>query len=95
MLPPVELPCPFWQESADVVAEVDARFGAQVVVLRLLLADRPQQPGGQVTYLAELGSGAVNVELSPVPEQLRERAQRPDCPAPRSKKPRIWCRRSS
>jgi hypothetical protein len=78
LLPPIELACPFWPESAEVVAEVASRFGAQVVVLRLLLAERPKQPGGQVTYLAELSSGALNVELSPVPEQLRERAQRPD-----------------
>ena len=78
MLPPVELPCPFWPESADVVAEVASRFGARVVVLRLLLAERLKQPGGHVTYLAELSSGASNVELSPVPEQLRERVQRAD-----------------
>jgi hypothetical protein len=77
-LPQLELPCPFWPESADVVAEVNARFGAEVVVLRLLLAEQSQPPGGQITYLAELSSGAVNAELSPVHEVLRERALRPD-----------------
>ncbi|HXI58444.1 MAG TPA: phosphotransferase [Polyangia bacterium] len=74
MLPPVPLACPYWPESADVVAAVDSRFGAQVVVLRLLLAERPAQPGGAVTYLAELSSGAASVELLPIPERLRRRA---------------------
>jgi len=74
MLPPVELAGPYWPESADIVAEVASRFGARVVVLRLLLAERPAQPGGHVTYLAELSSGALMVELAPVPERLRERA---------------------
>ena len=78
MLPPVELACPFWPESADVVAEVDARYGVRVVVLRLLLTERPAQPGGHVTYLAELSSGAPNVELLPVPETLRARVARQD-----------------
>ena len=78
MLPPVELACPYWPESADVVAEVNSRFGAQVVVLRLLVAERPAQPGGHVTYLAELSSGSLKVELAPVPERLRECAQRSD-----------------
>ena len=77
-LPPVELSCPFWQESADVVAEVRSRFGVEVVVLRLLLTEPSHQSGGQVSYLAELRSGTVDAELSPVAEQLRERAQRPD-----------------
>jgi hypothetical protein len=36
----------------------------QVVVLRLLRAERPEQPGGQVSYLAELSSGAVSAELN-------------------------------
>jgi len=78
MLPAVELGCPYWPESADVVAEVESRFGARVVVLRLLLTERSHGPGGHVTYLAELSSGAVNVELSSVPDVLRERALRSD-----------------
>lgn len=77
MLPALTLPCPFWPESADVAAEVAARFGAQVVMLRLLRAERAAPPGGHVEYLAELSSAAVNLELSPVPEHLRERALRP------------------
>jgi len=76
MLPPLELAGPYWPESADIVAEVAARFGAQVVVLRLLVADPSQKSGGAVTYLAELSSGEV--DLSPVPETLRRRALAPD-----------------
>jgi hypothetical protein len=78
MFPPVELHGPHWPESADVVAEVEARFGVRVVVLRLLVTERPAQPGGHVTYLAELSSGAPNVELLPVPETLRARVERRD-----------------
>jgi len=36
MLPPLDLPIPYWQESADLVAAVTARFGVEVVVLRML-----------------------------------------------------------
>lgn len=75
MLPPLELACPFWPESADVVAEVEARFRAHVVVLRLLRSDALGGAGGEVSYLAELEAGTPSVELLPVPEQLRGRAQ--------------------
>jgi hypothetical protein len=75
-LAPFELPVPFRQESADVVAEAESRFGARVTVLRLLHAEQ-SRPGGRVAYLAELGPGAFNAELSPVSAQLRDRAERP------------------
>ena len=78
MLPPIELAGPYWPESAELVAEVDARFGARIVVLRLLRADGLHQPGGDIAYLAEVGSAALGAELLAVPEQLRERAQRRD-----------------
>jgi len=78
VLPPLELASPYWPESSDVVAEVEARFGARVVMLRLLLAEPSQKSGGEVTYLAELTSPAVDVELSQVPETLRQRALAPD-----------------
>src|SRR5258708_20119237 len=85
MLAPLELACPFWQECADIVAEVAARFSARVVVLRLLVAKRPESPGGQVTYLARLRSAAVDFELLPVPQHRPERAQPPaEIPLPRS-----------
>jgi hypothetical protein len=73
MLPPLELACPFWPESADVVAEVAARFDARVVVLRLLACNSSLRAGGEVTYLAELASD-TNVELLPIADALRERA---------------------
>jgi hypothetical protein len=74
MLPPLELTGPFWPESADVVAEVAARFQARVVVLRMLRADPSLNSGGHVCYLAELSSGEPSTPLLPVPEELRERA---------------------
>jgi hypothetical protein len=74
MLPPMELACPYWPECADVVAEAGARFGARVVVLRLLGCDPARRPGGEVSYLAELESDARGLALLTVPELLRERA---------------------
>jgi hypothetical protein len=53
-LPPVPVPTPWWQETADVVAAVRDRYGLDVTVLRLLAADRPAPPGGAVTYLAQV-----------------------------------------
>ncbi|WP_173068420.1 phosphotransferase [Phytohabitans houttuyneae] len=53
-LPPFDVSEPWWQEVAGVVAEARARFGVEVAVLRLLHADRPEPPGGTVTYLAQL-----------------------------------------
>lgn len=76
MLPPLALACPFWPESADVVGEVEARFHARVVMLRLLESDPSRRAGGEVSYLAELVSGAPNVALSPASDELRESAQR-------------------
>jgi hypothetical protein len=52
-LPPVPVRSPWWPEAAPVVEAVQARFGLDVVVLRVLEADRPSPPGGTVTYLAE------------------------------------------
>lgn len=46
-MPPFEVSVPWWQ----AVGEIVERTGVQV--LRLLHADRPAQPGGHVTYLAE------------------------------------------
>ena len=74
MLPPFELPVPYWQESADLIAAVDARFGVRVVVLRLLHAEPSPRAGGEVAYLVELVSGALDAELLPVPEPLRASA---------------------
>jgi Phosphotransferase enzyme family len=53
VLPPYAVELPWWQEVGDVVAGARAAYGIDVVVLRLLSAERSQPPGGEVTYLAE------------------------------------------
>ena len=45
---------PWWPDVAPIVAAVRDRDGLDVVILRLLQADRPHPPGGTVTYLAEV-----------------------------------------
>jgi hypothetical protein len=70
MLPPLELAVPYWQESADLVAEVKARFSVRVVVLRLLHGNQPHSGGGEVAYLAELSAGTPSTRLLPVSESL-------------------------
>lgn len=73
-LGPVPVATPWWQEVSEIVAA----FGIDVIVLRLLRADRPAQPGGTVTYLAEYDGPRVG-GLRPVadaadwlaPEPLR------------------------
>jgi hypothetical protein len=53
-LPPFDLPVPYWPEAGDAAAGARQRHGVEVTLLRLLHADRPQPPGGTVTYAAEL-----------------------------------------
>ncbi|MEH0972200.1 aminoglycoside phosphotransferase family protein [Micromonospora sp. CPCC 205546] len=53
-LPPFDVPSPWWQEVAPVVAEARRRYGVEVAVLRLLTGDAPQPMGGTVTYLAQV-----------------------------------------
>ncbi|SCL20163.1 Phosphotransferase enzyme family protein [Micromonospora rhizosphaerae] len=84
-LPPYDLPEPWWQEVASVVAEARRRHGLDVAVLRLLAADRPEPPGGHVTYLGEV-PGRPSVPLDPVsvdlsPEPLRAPWAEPGGPA--------------
>ncbi|RYZ07128.1 MAG: aminoglycoside phosphotransferase family protein [Myxococcales bacterium] len=74
MFPPLELELPYWQESADLVAEVEARFSVRVVVLRLLHGNQPHSGGGEVAYLGELSAGTPG-RLLPVPESLVELAR--------------------
>lgn len=52
-LPPIDVATPWWQEAEPVVHAIRERDGIDVVILRLLEADRPAPPGGTVTYLAE------------------------------------------
>ncbi|WP_433390407.1 aminoglycoside phosphotransferase family protein [Micromonospora sp. KLBMP9576] len=53
-LPPFDLPSPWWQEVAPIVAEARRRYGVEVTVLRLLTGDAPQPMGGAVTYLGQV-----------------------------------------
>ncbi|WP_433826286.1 phosphotransferase [Actinoplanes sp. CA-015351] len=63
-LPPFQVVTPWWQEVAEVVAKA----GVEVTVLRLLHGDRPAPPGGHVTYLAS--TSARPAGLSPVEVDL-------------------------
>jgi hypothetical protein len=54
VLPPFEADLPWWQEAGDTVRIARDLHGIEVVVLRLLRADRPSMPGGHVTCLAEV-----------------------------------------
>src|SRR3954452_5159038 len=53
-LAPFPVEVPWWPDALAVVAGARERFGVDVVVLRLLEAERPSPPGGGVTYLAEI-----------------------------------------
>jgi hypothetical protein len=55
-LPPFDVPVPWWQEAADVVAAARAVHGLDVVLLRLLSTSRATMPGGDVCYLAEVAA---------------------------------------
>ncbi|MEU4436598.1 phosphotransferase family protein [Micromonospora chalcea] len=68
-LPSFDVPEPWWQEVASIVAEVRRRHGLEVAVLRLLDADRPAPPGGHVRYLAQTAD-APAVPLEPVAVDL-------------------------
>ncbi len=57
---PVEVP--WWAECASVVRATRERHGVTVTLLRMLEAELPSQPGGTVTYLAEVGE---RVEAEP------------------------------
>ncbi|HEY0807113.1 MAG TPA: hypothetical protein VGD84_18735, partial [Pseudonocardiaceae bacterium] len=58
-LPPLPVESPWWKDMAEIVARTRERHGIDVVVLRLLSADRSRPPGGAVTYLAEYGGPPV------------------------------------
>jgi hypothetical protein len=75
VLPPFDVAVPWWQEVDEVVAGARSRHGVDVQVLRLLCGDRPNPPGGAVTYLAQTfdpppdGLAFVEVDLSPRPHR--------------------------
>jgi len=84
-LPPYPVEMPYWPEAWDVVAGARERFGLDVTVLRIVATERPEPPGGAVTYLAQTGQHAdglltpVPVDLTPHP--LRAAYARPGGPA--------------
>jgi Phosphotransferase enzyme family len=53
-LPPVQVSTPWWPDVEPVVRAIKQRDGIDIVVLRLLEADRDRPHGGKVTYLAEV-----------------------------------------
>ncbi|GIE92774.1 aminoglycoside phosphotransferase family protein [Paractinoplanes rishiriensis] len=66
-LPPVEVTVPWWPEVWEFTSE-------RRQVLRLLHAERPAQPGGHVTYLAETderpaGLRPYDMDLTPHPNR--------------------------
>ncbi|WP_194822771.1 phosphotransferase family protein [Micromonospora sp. S-DT3-3-22] len=63
-LPDFDVPVPWWQDAAAVVAGARAAYGVEVTVLRLLAGRRGRPPGGHVSYLAEV-AGPVRVPLLP------------------------------
>ncbi|MGW5667099.1 phosphotransferase family protein [Micromonospora sp. NPDC003776] len=84
-LPPYDVPEPWWQQVGAIVDEARRRYGVDVAVLRLLSADRPEPPGGSLTYLAEVAAppavplATVAVDLAPHP--LRAAWAEPGGPA--------------
>ena len=55
-LPPVRVSTPWWQDGAPVIEAVKARFGLDIVLLRLISAEMPAPHGRLVTYLAEISA---------------------------------------
>jgi Phosphotransferase enzyme family len=66
-LPPFTVEDPWWPEVGPVVAGARERFGAEVVVLRLLDVVSDSFNGGDVTYAAEL-VGELPPGVTPAPE---------------------------
>lgn len=62
VLPPVPVAVPWWSDVTSVVDAIRARDGIEVVILRLLETSCEEQPGGEVTYLAETREPVARVE---------------------------------
>jgi len=72
-LPPIDVATPWWQDARPIVEAAREAFGLEVVILRLLGADLPRPPSGQVSYLAEVAeplSDAARERLAPWTEPL-------------------------
>lgn len=59
-LPPFPVALPWWADARSVVQGARERHGLEVVVLRLLAAERSDVRGGGVTYLAEVADPPAN-----------------------------------
>lgn len=70
-LPAFPVATPWWQDIGPVVAAARDIHHIDVVVLRLLEAERDQAPGGRVTYLAEL-HGSAPAATEPWPGALED-----------------------
>ncbi|MHB8529545.1 MAG: aminoglycoside phosphotransferase family protein [Caulobacteraceae bacterium] len=83
VLPPLPVASPWWQEVEPVVAAVREAHGIDIVVLRLLATSRAENPGGEVTYLAEVEgpARAAPFEASLADHPLRAAYARPGGPA--------------
>ncbi len=53
ILAPIAVEPPWWQEVEALVRAVRERDGIEIVVRRLTATERPEAPGGRVSYLAE------------------------------------------
>jgi hypothetical protein len=84
-LPPYPVATPWWQDAAAVVDGAKVRYGLDVSVLRLLTAQRPQPPGGAVTYVVEVAgvapSGLRPADVDLTGHPLRADWARPGGPA--------------
>ncbi|MEO7062061.1 MAG: phosphotransferase [Lapillicoccus sp.] len=77
-LPPITaLASPFWPEVDELVTSARARWGLEVVVLRLLTTEAPYA-GGAVSYLAQLVSGSPPPTLVPAVSPESDAALRSD-----------------
>ncbi|MCW3817796.1 aminoglycoside phosphotransferase family protein [Micromonospora sp. DR5-3] len=84
-LPAFDVPEPWWQQVGAIVDEARRRHDLEVAVLRLLAADRPEPPGGHLTYLGQVTAPPA-VPLEPVavdlaPHPLRAPWAEPGGPA--------------
>src|SRR6185312_16551454 len=76
-LPGLDVASPWWPDVEPVVAAARQRLGVDVIVLRLLHADRRSRPGGTGSYLAEVNSGPPARPLAD-DDPLRLLAERED-----------------
>lgn len=57
-LPAFDVDLPYWPETSDVVAAVDAMHGIEIDLLRLIGHEKPRPHGGAVTYLVQVRTPA-------------------------------------